>query len=327
MKNNQNNIIRNENNNAPNSQILLEKKDNNPKNVPIVQSIQLNQTKEKNIIKQESELNILANEAEINLLKNTKTQLNIIKEDNQLNIEKKGEKIENNYRKERVEISYEKNEFILIIDELGSEVKKKNEKVKPNKYYLVDIDDPDLYDGAIQCAQLKCVLFGILACFLNSYRLIYLIFLHLIYPLILWFVRCFKAFFCFCCFLFQKEDIIIESETKREMIDSQGSGIKIACNLCKNCGIAFKNFICNFVKCPCWFYEFIIDCLYDIKNRALDNARIGCYRYIHYDCGCYEKNVEEPFNDYMKKRSIILSTNPNDPNVIYGEACQNNIKI
>ena len=82
MKNNQNNIIRNENNNAPNSQILLEKKDNNPKNVPIVQSIQLNQTKEKNIIKQESELNILANEAEMNLLKNTKTQLNIIKEDN-----------------------------------------------------------------------------------------------------------------------------------------------------------------------------------------------------------------------------------------------------
>ena len=45
-----------------------------------------------------------------------------------MNIEKKGEKIENNYRKERVEISYEKNKFILIIDELGSEVKKKMKK-------------------------------------------------------------------------------------------------------------------------------------------------------------------------------------------------------
>ena len=112
-----------------------------------------------------------------------------------------------------------------------------------------------------------------------------------------------------------------------ERIDYPSSNFEKAFALCKNCGIAAYKFFVNFFKCPCWFYSFITDCIYDIKNRALDNARTGCYKFIHYDCGLYEKVIEDPFNNYMKKRHIILTTDTDDDSVIYGDACKDNTII
>ena len=73
-----------------------------------------------------------------------------------------------------------------------------------------------------------------------------------------------------------------------------------------------------------WNYNCLLKYIEIIKNRALDNARTGCYKFIHYDCGFYEKVIEDPFNNYMKKRHIILTTDPDDDAVIYGDACQDN---
>ena len=39
------------------------------------------------------------------------------------------------------------------------------------------------------------------------------------------------------------------------------------------------------------------------------------------------KIIENPFNNYMKKRHIILTTDPDDEAVIYGDACQDNTII
>ena len=281
----------------------------------------MNQTERKEINQEKNALKTLDNN--IGFSSYNMTQTNQVKEKDEVIVDK-GKMI---YKKERVEIIYKKHEFVQVIDKLNTDFTKRKEKIKPNQYKLVDINDPDLFDGAIKCAQLKCILFGILSCLLNSFRLIYLIILHLIYPIILWAVRCIIAVFCFCCFMFEKEEVYIDPETKLEMIDSKEGGIKYACSKCKNCGEAFINCFKNCIFSPCWFYEFILDCIYDIKNRALDNARIGCYRFLHNDCGLYEKYVEDPFNDYNKKRSIVLSTHPNDPHVLYGDACQNNIKI
>ena len=229
---------------------------------------------------------------------------------------------------EKYEISYEKNELVMLMAGSKSLAKNNKEKTKPNQYNLFDIDDPELFDGKIKCIRLKCILFGIITFFLNTIRLFYLIFLHLGYPAILWGVRFAIALSCFLCICSRKdEEIIVEPESRRERIDYPNSNKEKACLLCKNCGIAFYKFLINFVKCPCWFYSFVIDCFYDIKNRALDNARTGCYKFIHYDCGIYEKIIEDPFNNYMKKRHIILTTDPDDDSVIYGDACKDNTLI
>ena len=229
---------------------------------------------------------------------------------------------------EKFEISYEKNELVMLMAGSKSLAKDNKEKTKPNQYNLVDTDDPELFDGKIKCVRLKCILFGIITFFLNTIRLFYLIFLHIGYPAILWGVRFAYAFVCFFNLLSKKEEeIIIEPESGRERIDYPNSNKEKAFLLCKNCATAFVKFWINFVKCPCWFYSFVIDCFYDIKNRALDNARTGCYKFIHYDCGHYEKIIEDPFNNYMKKRHIILTTDPDDDSVIYGDACKDNTLI
>lgn len=350
MKESQNNeIIKKNNINLSKSQ--KENVDNNSRNTQIMnrnkyqiaetninlpeinseeQIIKIDKIEQQGIYQKKSTTNALNNDKELGLYSNAKINANLFKEENELNIEKEGDNTKINYKNERVQISYEKNEFVLIIDELNSQFKKKKEKIKPNKYKLVDINDPDLFDGTIKFAKLKCILFGILISFLNSFRLVYLIFLHLIYPIILWAVKCIFAtcgFCCICCLMCEKKEVLYDSETNKERFDSGESGCQIFCNSCKSCGQAFTNCFKNFIYSPCWFYEFILDCLYDIKNRALDNSRIGCYRFLHNDCGLYEKYVEDPFNDYNKKRSIILSAHPNDPHVLYGDACQNNIKI
>ena len=292
-----------------------------------IQKIKANLKNQNTQVENESNFNLFGNDKELHLFKTTTNKINIIKNEEQINIEKNQDKIKTNYSKERIEISYEKNEIVLISDKLCSDVINKKEKIQPYKYSLLNIDDPDLFDEVIKCAKAKCILFGIITCCMNTFRLIYLIFLHLVYPYILWAVRCFCAVSCFCILCCEKEEISIEKESKKEMINSRGTGFNYACGLCKNCVESFKNFILNLVKCPCWFYEFVLDCLYDIKNRSIDNARNGCYRYIHYDCHIYENFIEDPFNDYMKKRNIILKEDPNDPYVLYGDACQNNIKF
>ena len=228
---------------------------------------------------------------------------------------------------EKIEISYEKNELVMLMAGSKSLAKNNKEKAKPNQYSLVDIDDPELFDGIIKCVRLKCIVYGIITFFLNTIRLFYLIFLHLGYPTIIWGVRFCCTVSCFCCILFQKKEIIIDPETGTERIDYPSSNIEKAFALCKNCGIAFGKCFINFIKCPCWFYYFVSDCFYDIKNRALDNSRTGCYKFIHYDCGCYEKTIEDPFNNYNKKRHIILNTDPDDASVIYGDACKDNTLI
>ena len=232
--------------------------------------------------------------------------------------------INNNEAETVLEISYQKTELVKLMAGSNSLAKNNKEKIKPDQYNL---EDPDLFDGKIKCVRLKCICYGIITFFLNSIRLIYLIFLHLGYPAIIWMVRFCCASFCFFCILCQKKEIVIESESQRERIDYPQSNCEKACLLCKNCGIAFYKFIVNFFTCPCWFFSFVSDCFYDIKNRALDNARTGCYKFIHYDCGCYEKTIEDPFNNYMKKRHIILATDPDDNSVIYGDACKDNTFI
>ena len=224
---------------------------------------------------------------------NTNSQLNNINNQNN----------QQGVMSERIEIKYERNELVMLMAGSKSESNKNNEKTRSSQYSLVDTDDPDLFDGAIKCAKLKCILFGIITLILNTIRLFYLIFLHLGYPAVICGVRCFCAFGCFFCILCGEKEKVIDPET--------------------NC-IAFYKCFVNFVKCPCWIYAFITDCFYDIKNRALDNARNGCYKFIHYDCGFYEKVIEDPFNNYMKKRSIILTTDPDDSAVIYGDACKDN---
>ena len=229
----------------------------------------------------------------------------------------------------QIEISYEKNELVALIAGGKSLSKENKEKAKPNQYNTVNVDDPELFDGKIKCVRLKCIVFGIITAFLNTMRLSYLLFLHLGYPAIIWFIRFACAVFLFICYLCNNdpERKEIEPESGLERIDYQGGNLALACSLCVNCAKAFGKFVVNFVFCPCWFYHLAADCIYDIKNRALDNARTGCYKFIHYDCGCYEKVIEDPFNNYMKKRHIILTTDPDDDEVIYGDACQDNTII
>lgn len=231
---------------------------------------------------------------------------------------------------QRYTISYERNERVILMVGSISEAKNNKIKEKPNNYSLVNVDDPDLFDGKIKCARLKCIVFGFLTFFVNLFRLGYLLFLHLGYPLIIWVARFLYCMCCFVCVCCQKDVNYYEPETRREWIGKigeEGKSCNRALELVKNCAKAFANFIVNFFKCPYWFYYLIKDCFIDIQNRALDNARIGCYKYIHNDCGLYSKFIEDPFNNYNKKRHIILETDYNDPSVIYGEACKNNIMI
>jgi hypothetical protein len=229
---------------------------------------------------------------------------------------------------QQIVISYEVNEGLIAMVGSNSEANKNTEKIQTNQYSFVDVDDPDLFDGKIKCVRCKCIAFAIMTFFVNTIRLFYLIFLHLGYPAIIWGARFAYAVCCFCYIIACKEKVlIVEPETGLERIDYPSSNCDQACDLCKNCGKAFYRFCVNFVKCPCWFYAFVVDCLYDIKNRALDNARTGCYKFIHNDCGFYEKIIEDPFNNYMKKRHIIFTTDPDDSEVIYGDACKDNTII
>ena len=232
----------------------------------------------------------------------------------------------NNNNGQQIEITYEKNEVVKFMICSQFESKTNKDKTRNTNYNLVDTDDPELFDGKIKCVRLKCICFGLLTFFLNSFRLIYLIFLHLGYPAIIWGTRFCCAVSCFCCILFSKEVRYYDGQSGYDLIDSQTNCEK-ALDLCKNCGIAFVKFMVNLVKCPIWIFSLIVDCFYDIKNRALDSARTGCYKFIHYDFGLYEKIIEDPFNNYNKKRHIILTTDPNDENVIYGDAIKNNIII
>ena len=227
----------------------------------------------------------------------------------------------------RVEISYEKSELVAFFAGGKSLSKDNKEKAKPNQYNTVNVDDPELFDGKIKCVRLKCIVYGIITAFLNIMRLGYLLFLHLGYPVIVWVVRFACAIYLFIRIVCSDdpETKEIEGESGLERIDYERGKFEKGCSYCVNCGKAFIRFIINFFTCPCWFYRLAVDCVYDIKNRALDNARTGCYKFIHYDCGIYEKVIETPFNNYMKKRHIILTTNPEDDTVIYGDACKDNI--
>ena len=229
----------------------------------------------------------------------------------------------------QIQISYEKSELVAFFAGGKSLAKSNTETAKPNQYNSVNVDSPELFDGKIKCVRLKCIFYGIITAILNTIRLVYLLFLHLGYPIIVWLVRCLCAIILFLSTLCNDdpETILIESESGLERIDYERGKFAAACSLCGNCAKAFVKFFTNLYRCPCWFYPLIKDCIYDIKNRALDNTRIGCYKYIHNDCGAYSKCIEEPFNDYNKKKHIILETDPYDPTVVYGEACQNNILI
>ena len=228
-----------------------------------------------------------------------------------------------------MQISYEKSELVAFFAGGKSLAKMNVEKAKPNQYNSVNVDSPELFDGKIKCVRLKCVVYGIITALLNTLRLGYLLFLHLGYPIIVWLIRFLCAIILFIV-TFCKDDpetILIEPESGLERIDYERGKFAAACALCGNCAKAFVRFFLNLFKCPCWFYPLVMDCFYDIKNRALDNARTGCYKFIHYDFGIYEKVIENPFNNYMKKRHIILTTNPDDPTVIYGDACKDNTVI
>ena len=229
----------------------------------------------------------------------------------------------------QMQISYEKSELVAFFAGGKSLAKMNVEKAKPNQYNSVNVDSPELFDGKIKCVRLKCVVYGIITALLNTLRLGYLLFLHLGYPIIVWLIRFLCAIILFIV-TFCKDDpetILIEPESGLERIDYERGKFAAACALCGNCAKAFVRFFLNLFKCPCWFYPLVMDCFYDIKNRALDNARTGCYKFIHYDFGIYEKVIENPFNNYMKKRHIILTTNPDDPTVIYGDACKDNTVI
>ena len=227
---------------------------------------------------------------------------------------------------EQIQISYEKSELVAFFAGSKSSAKNNTETTKPNQYNSVNVDSPELFDEKIKCVRLKCFFYGIITSILNTIRLIYLLFLHLSYPLIVWFIRCLCSIILFISTLCSDDPqtILIESESGLERIDYEKGKFAAACALCGNCAKAFVRFFLNLFKCPCWFYPLVMDCFYDIKNRALDNARTGCYKFIHYDCGIYEKVIENPFNNYMKKRHIILTTNPDDPSVVYGDACKDN---
>ena len=137
---------------------------------------------------------------------------------------------------------------------------------------------------------------------------------------------CSIFFICYLC-NDDPETKLIEPESGLERIDYERGNLALAFSLCVDCAKAFWKFIVNFFLCPVWFYHLVADCIYDIKNRALDNARTGCYKFIYYDCGSYEKVIEDPFNNYMKKRHIIRTTDLDDDKVIYVDACQDNIII
>ena len=229
----------------------------------------------------------------------------------------------------QVEITHEKNALVQFIAGGKSQSYFINEKTTVNQYSKLNLDDPEIFDGTIKCVRLKCIVYGIITAIVNFIRLLYLIFLHLGYPAIIWAVRfaCSCYYWSCCCFLDDSETKVIESETGLERIDYERGKIAKGCSLCAECAKAFWKFLLNFIYCPCWFYHLCEDCIYDIKNRALDNARTGCYKFIHYDCGFYEKFVEDPFNNYRKKRHIILTTDPDDSGVIYGDACKDNTII
>ena len=293
------------------------KENNNINNENYINDENIIQYNNNNYNRQESERKILeSNQVYISRTNVEVNQDNVINANNNLN----------NNNEQKIEISYEKNEVVKLMICSKFESKTNKDKTRNTNYNLVNTDDPDLFDGKIKCVRLKCFFFGILTFLLNSFRLIYLIFLHLGYPTIIWGTRFCIAVSCFCCILFSKEVRYYDGKSGYDLIDSETNCEK-ACNLCKNCATAFVKFILNLIKCPIWIYGFIVDCFYDIKNRALDSARTGCYKFIHYDCGLYEKVIEDPFNNYNKKRHIILTTDPNDENVIYGDAIKNNIII
>ena len=245
---------------------------------------------------------------------------------NQTEITATANVVVNQQGQQEIHLSYEKNEKVLFFAGGKSQIKDNKEKAKPNQYNMVNVDDPELFDGKIKCVKLKCIVFGIITAFLNTLRLGYLLFLHLGYPAIVWLVRFLCAIFLFCSTACSDDPEYkqIEGETGLERIDYERGKYAAACNYCVICAKSLWTFVVNFFRCPCWFYHLFVDCIYDIKNRALDNARTGCYKFIHYDCGIYEKVIEDPFNNYMKKRHIILSTTPDDPSVIYGDACKDN---
>lgn len=322
---NQNNIdsqnnINNENN--IDNQNNIENQNNRDNIVDSNQRIQMNNPSQQNIDNNQNHQEIQTNQQENN---NSAQIRNVtINQTNDINTN-----YQNNQEQviEKYEITYEKNELVSLMTGSKLEAKNNKEKIKINQYSFFDIDDPELFDGKIKCIRLKCILYGIITFFINTIRLFYLIFLHLGYPAIIWLARFTYVILCYCCILCSKEEVVIEPESGRERIDIPSSNCDKSFLLCKNCGTAFCRCLINFVKCPVWFYSFIVDCFYDIKNRALDNARTGCYKFIHYDCGYYEKIIENPFNNYMKKRHIILTTDPDDEAVIYGDACQDNTII
>ena len=160
-----------------------------------------------------------------------------------------------------IQISYEKNEKVMFFAGGKSQIKNNKEKAKPNQYNTVNVDDPELFDGKIKCVKFKCIIFGIITGFLNTIRLIYLLFLHLGYPAIVWLIRFLCAIFLFC-YTFLKDDPEtkeLEPETGLERIDYERGKMAKAFSLCVNCAKAFAKFFINFVKCPCWFYHLVVD--------------------------------------------------------------------
>lgn len=54
-----------------------------------------------------------------------------------------------NQNNEQFQISYEKNKLVMSMVGSKSLAKNNKEKTKPNQYSLVDMDDPELFDGKI----------------------------------------------------------------------------------------------------------------------------------------------------------------------------------
>ena len=84
----------------------------------------------------------------------------------------------------QIQISYEKSELVAFFAGGKSLAKSNIETAKPNQYNSVNIDSPELFDGKIKCVRLKCIFYGIITAILNTIRLVYLLFLHLGYPII-----------------------------------------------------------------------------------------------------------------------------------------------